>query len=88
MLRGRATASQNSINMGSDLGHVSMYYTRDEPPTDFIGKKRHWFAQPSMKGMAPANLETANEKTGEEAMFGNPECLKAMSLLYSNVNVK
>ena len=74
--------------MGSDLGHVSMYYTSNEPPTDFIGKKRHWFAQPSIKGMAPANVETANEKVGEEAMFSNPDCLKAMSILYGNQQVK
>lgn len=39
--------------MGSDLGHVSMYYTDAEPPTDMIGKKRHYFARPSLKGMAP-----------------------------------
>ena len=31
MLRGRASASQNSINMGSDIGHMSMYYTEDDP---------------------------------------------------------
>ena len=55
VLKGRASASQNSINMGSELGHVSMYYTEDEPPMEFIGKKRHYFAKPSLKGMAIAN---------------------------------
>jgi hypothetical protein len=38
--------------MGSELGHVSMYYTEDEPPIDIIGKKRHFFGKPSIKGMA------------------------------------
>jgi hypothetical protein len=51
VLRGRASASQNSINMGSDMGHVSMYYTDDEPPVEIIGKKRHFFGKPSLKGM-------------------------------------
>mmetsp|Transcript_35577 Transcript_35577/g.54383 ORF Transcript_35577/g.54383 Transcript_35577/m.54383 type:complete len:87 (+) Transcript_35577:1430-1690(+) len=37
--------------MGSDVGHLSMYYTEDEPPIDFIGKKRHYFSKPSVKGM-------------------------------------
>lgn len=41
-----------------------------------------------MKGMAPANVETVNERVGEDALFSNQECLKAMSLLYSNVQVK
>jgi hypothetical protein len=38
--------------MGSELGHVSMYYTEEEPPFDLIGKKRHFFGKPSIKGMA------------------------------------
>ena len=29
-----------------------MYYTEDEPPQDIIGKKRHYFAKPSLKGIA------------------------------------
>jgi hypothetical protein len=74
--------------MGSDLGHVSMYYTNAEPPTDIIGKKRHFFAMPSIKGMAPANVETANEKPGEDALFQNQDCLNAMIKLYSNTQVK
>ena len=76
--------------MGSDLGHVSMYYTNAEPPNDFIGKKRHYFAQPSIKGMAPINADNANEneKVGEDALFGNVETLKAMTALYSNSQVK
>jgi hypothetical protein len=55
VLRGRASASQNSINMGSELGHMSMYYTEDEPPVDLIGKKRHFFGKPSLKGLANQN---------------------------------
>ena len=48
--------------MGSELGHVSMYYTEDEPPMDLIGKKRHFFAKPSLKGMA------AGQGTGPQAL--------------------
>lgn len=38
--------------MGSDIGHVSMYYTEEEPPVELIGKKRHHFGKPSLKGLA------------------------------------
>lgn len=41
--------------MGSELGHVSMYYTDDEPPIDQIGKRRHFFGKPSLKGIAAVN---------------------------------
>ena len=41
--------------MGSDGVHLSMYYTEDEPPLDIIGKKRHWFGKPSIRGMASGN---------------------------------
>ena len=44
--------------MGSELGHVSMYYTEDEPPMENIGKKRHFFGKPSLKGMAVVNQGT------------------------------
>lgn len=37
--------------MGSDLGHVSMYYTEEEPPADQMGKKKHFFGKPSLKGL-------------------------------------
>ena len=40
------------------MGHVSMYYTDDEPPVDIIGKKRHFFGKPSLKGMANAGQGT------------------------------
>lgn len=63
MLKGRASASQNSINMGSDLGH-SMYYTEVEPPIDFIGKKRHFFAKPNQKGQSQGNLSVMRQDEG------------------------
>jgi hypothetical protein len=37
--------------MGSELGHLSMYYTEEEPPIDFIGRRRHFFGKPSLKGI-------------------------------------
>lgn len=55
VLRGRASASQNSINMGSDGVHLSMYYTEEEPPMDFIGKRRHFFGKPSIRGVTSGN---------------------------------
>ena len=54
-LRGKASASQNSINMGSDVGHLSMYYTEDEPPIEILGKKRHFFGKPSLRGITSIN---------------------------------
>lgn len=54
-LRGKASASQNSINMGSDVGHLSMYYTDDEPPIEVLGKKRHYFGKPSLRGITSIN---------------------------------
>jgi len=54
-LRGKASASQNSINMGSEIGHLSMYYTDEEPPTDLLGKKRHFFGKPSLRGITSIN---------------------------------
>jgi hypothetical protein len=44
ILKGRASASQNSIQMGSDMGQ-SMYFTEVEPPMEFIGKRRHFFGR-------------------------------------------
>jgi len=69
VLKGRASASQNSINMGSDLGHVSMYYTEDEPPMEYIGKKRHHFGRPSLKGMA-VNQGTGPQNMSQQRPFG------------------
>jgi hypothetical protein len=54
--------------MGSDIGHVSMYYTDDEPPVELIGKKRHFFGKPSLKGMANANQGTRSNM--EEGIMG------------------
>lgn len=70
-MRGRASASQNSINMGSDIGHISMYYTEDEPPMDFVGKKRHFFGKPSLKGMAAQNqpLKTNPQTSGQNTAY-------------------
>ena len=74
VLRGRASASQNSINMGSEgIGHMSMYYTEDEPPMEFIGAKRHWFGRPSIKGITkvnPAGVKMDAQSEGAMAGFG------------------
>jgi len=55
--------------MGSDLGHVSMYYTEDEPPMEYIGKKRHHFGRPSLKGMA-VNQGTGPQNMSQPRPFG------------------
>lgn len=41
--------------MGSDVGHLSMYYTEDEPPIEVLGKKRHYFGKPSLRGITSIN---------------------------------
>lgn len=41
--------------MGSDGVHLSMYYTEEEPPMDFIGKRRHYFGKPSIRGVTSGN---------------------------------
>ena len=41
--------------MGSDVGHLSMYYTEDEPPIEILGKKRHFFGKPSLRGITSIN---------------------------------
>ena len=73
--------------MGSEMGHMSMYYTDDEPPVDIIGKKRHWFAKPSIKGMSavtgaggpgPAGMES------QEVVAKNPEVVEAIRVLFSS----
>jgi len=51
-LKDRVSASQNSINMGSDGMYRSLYYTEEEPPLEVIGTKRHWWGKPSIKGIA------------------------------------
>ena len=28
-----------------------MYYTLEEPPVEHIGRKRHWFGKPGLKGI-------------------------------------
>ena len=98
-LRGRASASQNSINMGSDIGHVSMYYTDDEPPVEIIGKRRHFFGKPSLKGMANANQGTRSQMEEgimgmsndnisqvpkDEALFKNSESLNALKKIFTS----
>ena len=73
MLRGRASASQNSINMGSEgVGHLSMYYTEEEPPIDFIGKRRHYFGKPSIRGITSVNQAGFRGTQGDpsETNFG------------------
>ena len=32
-----------------------MYYTDDEPPFDMLGKKRHFFGKPSLRGITTVN---------------------------------
>jgi hypothetical protein len=55
--------------MGSEgIGHQSMYYTEEEPPMEFIGKKRHYFGRPSIKGIASVN--PAGVKDPSEVGFG------------------
>lgn len=58
-----------------------MYYTEDEPPMEFIGKRRHYFGRPSIKGIAsvnPAGVKDPSEvgfgiQTGSQAGFSqNP----------------
>ena len=46
--------------MGSELGHLSMYYTEEEPPIDFIGRRRHYFGKPSLKGITGQNANRSN----------------------------
>lgn len=45
-----------------------MYYTEEEPPMEFIGKKRHYFGRPSIKGIASVN--PAGVKDPSEVGFG------------------
>jgi hypothetical protein len=33
-----------------------MYFTEEEPPLDFIGKKRHYFGKASIKGINAVNF--------------------------------
>jgi len=85
--------------MGSDIGHVSMYYTDDEPPVEIIGKKRHFFGKPSLKGMANTGQGTrSNMDDGimgmsqdgisqvpkDEALFKNSESLNAMKKIFTS----
>jgi hypothetical protein len=64
-LRGRASASQFSINIGSEIGPLSMYFTEEEPPLDLIGKKRHYFGKASIKGINAVNQGMRNLDNNE-----------------------
>lgn len=71
--------------MGSELGHLSMYYTDEEPPIDFIGRRRHYFGKPSLKGITGQNANRSNygdqntaHVSKEEALLRNAETLNAL----------
>ena len=65
--------------MVSELGHVSMYYTEEEPPIDIIGKKRHFFGKPSIKGMA--TIKNTEIEMGDSSVPKDETCLKALNIL-------
>lgn len=59
--------------MGSEgVGHLSMYYTEEEPPIDFIGKRRHYFGKPSIRGITSVNQAGLRGTQGDpsETNFG------------------
>ena len=65
------------------MGHVSMYYTEEEPPIELIGKKRHFFAKPSIKGIAAVTGGARNDiAEDDQAMFGNNETFEALKKIY------
>ena len=66
VLKGRASASQNSINMGSETGQ-SMYFTAVEPPMDMIGQKKHFFARPNAKVASQGNLSFTQQDENKPA---------------------
>jgi hypothetical protein len=92
VLRGKASASQNSINMGSDVGWLNLYYTDEDPPMDLIGKKRHYFAKPGLRAINKVGARFANpiaphaeigtqHVNKEDNLFRNPDSLNALKIL-------
>ena len=71
--------------MGSELGHLSMYYTDEEPPIDFIGRRRHFFGKPSLKGITGQNANRSNygdqpatNVPKDDALLRNVETLNSL----------
>jgi hypothetical protein len=71
--------------MGSEIGHLSMYYTEEEPPIDFIGRRRHYFGKPSLKGITGQNANRSNygdpstpTVPKDEALLRNAETLNSL----------
>ena len=92
VLKGRASASQNSIQMGSEMGH-SMYYTEAEPPMELIGRKRHYFGKPNQRGQSQGNLSVLRPDDGQnlntiDQNQLNPEVQQLLQRLFSAKGVR
>ena len=59
-----------------------MYYTEDEPPIDLIGKKRHFFGKPSIKGMATIKNTQIEMNDGNAPK--DEASLKALNILVNH----
>lgn len=77
--------------MGSELGHLSMYYTEEEPPIDFIGRRRHFFGKPSLKGITGQNANRSDYGSQpmanvpkDEALLRNGENLNLLRKIISS----
>ena len=80
------------MNMGSDVGHLNMYFTEEEPPTEVLGNKRHWWGKPGPKAMNNLGNKFSNpmgmmgenegqEVRREDALLRNPECLAILKTI-------
>lgn len=91
VLKGRASQSQNSIQMGSDMGQ-SMYFTDAEPPVELIGKRRHFFARSSKAHgaqSAAGSAVRASEVPGLPQAMGDPnDVLQTIRDLLSHTKIK
>ena len=60
-----------------------MYYTDDEPPTEALGTKRHYFCKPSLKGYKqnPFRTQTAG-LLKEEVILQNLEAAAVLKQIY------
>ena len=100
VLKGRATQSQNSIQMASDMGQ-SMYFTEIEPPLDLIGKRRHFFgrsskaatssvigsAMRSVEGVVPQQTEINNNGLLIiRELLSNADCNKRLLASFKNLD--
>lgn len=69
-----------------------MYYTEEEPPIDLIGKKRHFFGKPSLKGITGNTAVRSNyNDSGQdgqpnkvETLLKNQETLDSLRKIYSS----